>query len=152
MPNALSSSWKRWRAKHGIARGVALYSLPGYDDPQVLADSLGQLPELRQHAAEAGLPLHDNPDSLADLDRQLDHWQDDPKLAPRLGIDVALYLGTVLVRSVPGACWQVWPNGQPVVAVTGGRELDVIALAHDRLTTGTPTLPDAYRQARQGWA
>jgi len=64
-----------------------------------------------------------------------------------LGHEGGLFLGTVLVVNVPGARWRLWPNGHPVIRLPSGRDLGVVALAHDRATKGTPLLADIYATA-----
>jgi hypothetical protein len=49
--------------------------------------------------------------------------------------EVGLYLGSLIVATVPGACWVMWPNGHPVVGFASGRELDTTAIVRERLTT-----------------
>jgi hypothetical protein len=56
--------------------------------------------------------------------------------------DAGLFLGTVIVSAIRGAHWRLWPNGHPVVRLASGRDLDVIALANDRLRSGQPRLTD----------
>ena len=70
---------------------------------------------LRARAGQHGLELDDSPASLEALDQLPPRWRDDPEELPWLGNDAGLYLGTVIVRTVPGAVWDVWPGGQPVV-------------------------------------
>jgi hypothetical protein len=53
----------------------------------------------------------------------------------------------VIITSVPGARWQVWPNGHAVVSLSSGRALDVVAMAHDRVNQGAPLLASAYADA-----
>jgi hypothetical protein len=43
----------------------------------------------------------------------------------------------------------LWPNGYPVVRLASGRDLDVIALARDRVYSGQPRLADVYTDAAQ---
>jgi hypothetical protein len=61
---------------------------------------------------------------------------------------VGLFLGSVLVATVSGARWHLWPNKHPVVRLADGRDYDVVALVDDRLRTGTPTLPTVLAAAR----
>lgn len=58
-----------------------------------------------------------------------------------LASEAGLFLGTVIIASVPRARWQVWPNGHPVVSLSSGHDLDVLAMAHDRVNRGAPCLP-----------
>ena len=77
---------------------------------------------------QAGVELDDSAASLEALDQLVPRWRDDEESLPWLGNDAGLYLGTVIVRTVPGAVWEIWPNGQPVVRLTSGREIDVVAV------------------------
>jgi len=61
--------------------------------------------------------------------------------------DAGLFLGTLIVSTIHGAHWRLWPNGHPVVRLVPGRDLDVIALAHDRLRSGEPRLAAIYADA-----
>jgi hypothetical protein len=76
------------------------------------------------------------------VDDLLDEWAGDTEIGPQLGNEVGLFFGSVVVNSVPGARWHVWPNGHPVIRLATGRELDVIALVGQRLHAGGPTLPE----------
>jgi uncharacterized protein DUF6278 len=53
----------------------------------------------------------------------------------------------VIVSTIHGAHWRLWPNGHPVVPLASGRNLDVIALGHDRVDSGQPRLADVYADA-----
>lgn len=57
------------------------------------------------------------------------------------------FLGTVIVSAIHGAHWRLWPNGHPVVRLASGRDLDVIALANERLRSGQPRLAEMYADA-----
>jgi hypothetical protein len=61
--------------------------------------------------------------------------------------DAGRFLGTVIVSMIHGAHWRLWPNGHPVVRLASGRDLDVIALADDRLRSGQPRLAAVYADA-----
>ena len=61
----------------------------------------------------AGLELDDTPASLEALDQLLPRWRDDAEILPWLGNDAGLYLGTVIVRTVPGAAWDSGPAASP---------------------------------------
>ena len=43
--------------------------------------------------------------------------------------------------------WRLWPNGHPVVHLASGRDLDVAAMASDRVSKGAPLLADVYADA-----
>jgi hypothetical protein len=62
-------------------------------------------------------------------------------------LHAGLFLGTVIVSTIHGAHWRLWPNGHPVVRLVPGRDLDVIALANDRLRSGQPRLAAVYADA-----
>ncbi len=94
--------------------------------------------------------LDDSVGSLDPLDLALDQWRHQPGIGPALGTEVGLYLGTVLVGSVDGARWHVWPNGHPVVLLDSGREFDVTALVSDRLDRNGTSLPGLYAEAMAG--
>jgi hypothetical protein len=58
--------------------------------------------------------------------------------------DAGLFLGTVIVSTIHGAHWRLWPNGDPAVRLASGHDLDVIALANNRLRSGQPRLAAVY--------
>lgn len=134
-----------WRKRHGPAHGVAL---PGEADrdPEGLAELLSECELLRAHAQSAGVALDDAPSSLEELDQLQPRWRDDPELLPWLGNDAGLYLGTVIVRTVRGAGWQIWPNGQPVVRLANGREIDVVEAGQAWAADGAPELSQLYAE------
>lgn len=103
---------------------------------------------LRAWAGERGILLDDGPDSLAALDAEFDAWDDDARIGSPLGNEVGCYLGTVIVRHVPGAVWSVWPNGHPVVRLQSGRDVDVIAKAGNRLSSGKGSLMSIFAKSR----
>jgi hypothetical protein len=119
------------------------------DDPEGVAELLAEWGLLRGPAAPAGVELDDTEASLGRLDQLLPHWRDDPEELPWLGNDAGLYLGTVIIRTVPGASWQVWPNGQPVVILGSGREIDVVEIGHDWAESGVPELSQVYGEAAE---
>ncbi|MEK8173094.1 DUF6278 family protein [Streptomyces sp. M19] len=104
-----------------------------------MAQLLSECELLRARAESAGVVLDDTPASLEELDQLLPRWRDDPDELPWLGNDAGLYLGTVVVRTVPGALWQVWPNGQPVVRLASGREIDVVEAGQQWAADGRPS-------------
>ena len=91
-----------------------------------VAELLSECELLRVRAGQAGLELDDSPASLEALDQLPPRWRDDPEELPWLGNDAGLYLGTVIVRTVRGAAWHVWPGGHPVVRLASGREINVV--------------------------
>lgn len=115
-------------------------------DAEGIAALLSECELLRSQAARAGVRLDDSPASLEALDQLVPRWRDDAEILPRLGNDAGLYLGTVIVRTVPGASWRVWPEGNPVVVLPGGRELDVVATGHGWAADGYPELAAAYAE------
>ena len=86
---------------------------------------------------------------LGALDQLPPRWREDPEELPWLGNDAGLYLGTVIVRTVPGASWDVWPSGQPVVRLASGREIDVVDAGLTWATTGAPELFQVYAEASE---
>lgn len=93
----------------------------GVHDPEGIAEPLSECELLRSHAAREGVQLDDSVGSLEALDQLVPRWRDDEETMSWLGNDAGLYLGTVIVRTVPGAAWAIWPNGQPVVRLDSGR-------------------------------
>jgi Family of unknown function (DUF6278) len=137
-----------WRKRPGTAHGVAAVG-SGEADPEGVAQLLSECELLRAQAEGRGVALDDTADSLEALDQLLPRWRDDPEVLPWLGNDVGLYLGTVIVRTVGGAAWQVWPNGQPVVRLASGREIDVVEAGHDWAVSGSPELSQVYAEASE---
>lgn len=141
--------WRRWlpNAKHGLARGVAVYGSPGpRKDPGRLADLLAECRKLRTWAEEHGLRLDNSPASLSVIDEALDRFADQ-QTAQVLANDAGSYLGTVLVRHDDHTRWQVWPNGHPVVRLPSGRELDVVAIVVEASRSGKLGLARHYADA-----
>jgi hypothetical protein len=138
-----------WRKKHGLAFGVAVFS-DGDHDGEGIAELLSECELLRSQAHQAGIELDDSAASLEALDQLLPRWRDDEESLPWLGNDAGLYLGSVIVRSVPGAVWEIWPNGQPVVRLTSGREIDVVASGHTWASSGAPELSQLYAEVSEG--
>lgn len=142
-------SWRRWLPgpKRGIARGTAAFG-PSSDDPSQLLELLGKCEALRAHASERGIDLDDGPASLVGLDDEVDSWNADPSTGRRLSNEIGCYLGTVIVKQVPGAFWRTWPNGHPVVRLPSGRDLDVIAQAERRVSSRSGSLTSIFDGAR----
>ncbi|MFJ2443661.1 MULTISPECIES: DUF6278 family protein [unclassified Streptomyces] len=136
-----------WRRRHGEA-GQELASAVG-DDPAGVAELLSECELLRARATREGLELDDSPASLEALDQLPPRWRDDPEELPWLGNDAGLYLGTVIVRTVPGARWRIWPGGHPVVCLASGRELPVVEAGLDWAATGAPELSQVYAEAAE---
>lgn len=137
-----------WRKKHGLARGVAVFS-EGEPDPEAVTGLLSECELLRSQADRAGVELDDSAASLEALDQLLPGWRDDEESLAWLGNDAGLYLGTVIVRTVPGAAWDFWPNGQPVVRLSSGREFDVVASGHEWASSGAPELSQLYAEVAE---
>lgn len=137
-----------WRKKHGLARGVAVFS-EGQHDPEAVAGLLSECELLRSQAGREGVELDDSAASLEALDQLLPGWRDDEEALSWLGNDAGLYLGTVIVRTVPGAEWDFWPNGQPVVRLSSGREFDVVASGHAWASSGAPELSQLYAEVAE---
>ncbi|GGN92658.1 hypothetical protein GCM10011579_090710 [Streptomyces albiflavescens] len=138
-----------WRKKRGLAFGVAVFS-DGESDPEGIAELLSECELLRSQAHQAGVELDDSTASLEALDQLVPRWRDDEESLPWLGNDAGLYLGTVIVRTVPGAAWEIWPNGQPVVRLTSGREIDVVTVGHAWASSGVPELSQLYAEVAEG--
>jgi hypothetical protein len=66
-----------------------------------------------------------------------------PPPAPRR----ALPPGSVIVAAAAGARWRLWPDGHPVVCLASGRDLDVAAMAGDRVRKGRALLFGAHAGA-----
>jgi hypothetical protein len=140
---------KRWLGhKYGPARGVAVYGAvgksDGFENLELSCDGL------RRWSSEHGLELDDAPESLTLLDERLDIWNSDHTHHGRVDLsnEVGIYLGTVVINSLEGSRWRVWPNGHPVVRLSGGKDLDVTRLANDRLHHSGPGLVALYSQAQ----
>ncbi|MET7895932.1 DUF6278 family protein [Streptomyces mirabilis] len=138
-----------WRKKHGPAFGVAVFS-DGDHDADGVAELLSECELLRSQAHQAGVELDDSVASLEALDQLLPRWRDDEESLPWLGNDAGLYLGSVIVRTVPGARWEVWPNGHPAVRLASGREIDVVASGHTWASSGAPELSQLYAEVAEG--
>ncbi|AEW97198.1 hypothetical protein SCATT_48270 [Streptantibioticus cattleyicolor NRRL 8057 = DSM 46488] len=119
-------------------------------DPRGMAALLAECELLRAQAGAAGVRLDDTPASLAALDQLPPRWRDDPDNLTWLGNDAGLYLGTVIVRTVPGAAWHLCPGGRPVVRLSSGREIDVVEAGHGWAGSGTPELAQLHAEAAEG--
>jgi hypothetical protein len=138
-----------WRKKRAPSLGVTLLST-GAADSEGVAELLAECDLLRSQAELAGVELDDSVASLEALDQLLPRWRDDEESLPWLGNDAGLYVGTVMVRTVPGAVWQVWPNGHPVVLLPSGREIDVVASGQTWASSGEPELSQLYAEVSEG--
>ncbi|MFH8366800.1 DUF6278 family protein [Streptomyces sp. NPDC018031] len=138
-----------WRKRHGAQHGPALADARERD-PEAVAQLLSECELLRDRAASSGVELDDTPLSLEALDQLQPRWRDDPEELSRLGNDAGLYLGTVVVRTVPGAAWQILPDGRPVVRLASGREIDVVAAGLEWAAVGAPELSQRYAEVSEG--
>jgi hypothetical protein len=141
-----------WRKRHGNEPEVTVVP-SGPRDEDASAEGVGDLLSdcelLRVQAESAGVELDDSAESLVALDQLLPRWRDDTEETPWLGNDAGLYLGTVIVRTVPGARWRLWPDGQPVVALGSGREIDVVEIGSSWAATGSPELSQLYGEVAE---
>ncbi|MDX2675365.1 MULTISPECIES: DUF6278 family protein [Streptomyces] len=119
------------------------------EDPEGIAELLSECELLRSHAAREGIGLDDTAASLEALDQLPPRWRDDEDGLPWFGHDAGLYLGTVVVRTVPGAAWAIRPGGEPVVRLESGREVDVVTAGHEWAASGTPELSQLYAEVSE---
>ena len=141
---------RRWMGpKHGIARGVAVFTSADSRGSDMVAGPLSDSDRLRQWSLEHGIDLTDDLAGLEVLDAHLDDWNADPGHHERvdLGNEVGIYLGNVILKHVADSRWQLWPNGHPVVALKSGRELDVTSMTNDRLKGMGSSLVSIYAMA-----
>jgi hypothetical protein len=120
-----------------------------FPDTGAAAELLAECDLLRARASEAGIELDGSVGSLELLDQLPPSWRDDPEEVSRLGNDAGLYFGTVIVRTVPGAVWRLWPDGTAVVALASGREIDVVEAGRSWAESGTPELSQAYAEVSE---
>ncbi|QWQ40329.1 hypothetical protein KME66_04395 [Streptomyces sp. YPW6] len=137
-----------WRKRQGGTPSATLAAAVE-TDPDGVAELLAECELLRVRAGQQGLELDDTPASLAALDQLPPRWRDDPEELPWLGNDAGLYLGTVIVRTVPGAAWDIWPSGRPVVRLESGREIDVVSAGLDWAMAGSPELSQVYAESAE---
>ncbi|MET4924777.1 DUF6278 family protein [Streptomyces sp. PSRA5] len=137
-----------WRKRNGADEGSSSASVVG-GDAEGVAELLSECELLRVRAGQSGLELDDSPASLEALDQLPPHWRDDPEELPWLGNDAGLYLGTVIVRTVEGATWHIWPGGHPVVRLVSGREIQVVEAGLDWAVSGAPELSQVYAEAAE---
>ncbi|MGW1837510.1 DUF6278 family protein [Streptomyces sp. NPDC002067] len=139
----------KWRKGSGERRTAAPLAEAVREEPGAVAELLSECELLRTEAGRAGVELDDSAASLTALDQLQPVWRDDPEVLPWLGNDAGLYLGTVLVRTVPGTRWRIRPDGQPVVALASGREIDVVAAGHEWADDGAPELSQLYAEVAE---
>ncbi|MER6521574.1 DUF6278 family protein [Streptomyces sp. NPDC060334] len=138
-----------WLNRNEKERGAGLAAAL-VDDHEGVAELFSECEMLRAQARSAGLELDGSPASLEALDQLMPRWRRDPEAVPWLGNDAGFYLGTVIIRTIPGTVWQVWPNGQPVIRLASGRELNVVESGVSWAMTGSPELSQAYAEASEG--
>jgi hypothetical protein len=144
------TSRRRWMGpKHGIARGVAVFGTSGSRRIETIDGPLPDSGRLKSWSLSHSVVLADDSEGLEDLDEHLDEWSADPTHHEQvdLGNEVGIYLGNVIVNSVKGAQWNLWPNGHPVISLASAREMDVIALVGDRLLNSVSSLSSIYTSA-----
>ena len=122
---------------------------PPARDPEGIAELLSECELLRSQASQEGVQLDDTAASLEALDQLVPRWRDDEEVLPWLGNDAGLYLGTVIVRTVSGAAWEIRSDGQPVIRLASGREIDVVASGHDWASSGAPELSQLYAEVAE---
>jgi hypothetical protein len=121
----------------------------GVPDPAGIAELLAECELLRSQASRVGVRLDDTAASLEALDQLLPRWRDDEETLTWLGNDAGLYLGSVIVRTVAGAAWEIRPDGQPVVRLDSGREFDVVDSGHEWAAYGVPELSQLYAEVAE---
>ncbi|MET4656438.1 hypothetical protein ABID80_000130 [Streptomyces sp. PvP037] len=121
----------------------------GVPGPEGIAELLAECELLRSQANREGVLLDDSPASLEALDQLVPGWRDDEEASTWLGNDAGLYLGTVIVRTVPGAAWEIRADGQPVVRLTSGREFDVVDAGQEWAASGVPELSQLYAEVAE---
>ncbi|MFR9675548.1 DUF6278 family protein [Streptomyces sp. TR06-5] len=136
---------EQWRRRHDRTDGALGLADPSSDDLEGVAELLSECELLRDHAERADVELDDSAESLAALDQLSPLWRGDVEAESWLGSDAGLYLGTVLVRTVPGASWSL-DSGRPMVRLPSGLEVDVLEQGHSWAETGTPELSQLYAE------
>lgn len=142
-------NWLRRHADDGERDGPVTAQDGDPERAEAITELLSECELLRARANQAGLELDDSPGSLSALDQLPPRWRDDPEELPWLGNDAGLYLGTVIVRTVPGAAWHIWPGGHPVVRLVSGREIGVVEAGLDWAVNGAPELSHVYAEAAE---
>jgi len=113
---------------------------------------LGRCERLHSWARMRGFVLSGIPEDLELLDQAIDDRSVGEFNAPGAlpEGEVGLFLGAVIIASLAGARWCLWPNGHPVIRLASGRDLDVVAMGSARLSKGAPRLIDAFADAVAG--
>lgn len=122
---------------------------PVAHDAEGIAELLAECELLRYQAHRDGVQLDDTVASLEALDQLVPRWRDDAEVLEWLGNDAGLYLGTVIVRTVAGARWEIRADGQPVIRLASGREFDVVADGHEWAASGVPELSQLYAEVAE---
>ena len=122
---------------------------PEVHDAEGIAELLSECELLRHQAYRSGVQLDDTVASLEALDQLVPRWRDDAEVLEWLGNDAGLYLGTVIVRTVEGASWEIRSDGQPVIRLASGREFDVVADGHEWAASGVPELSQLYAEVAE---
>jgi hypothetical protein len=140
----------RWRTRNTPDEAAPLRYGAGADDPGSLGEMLSECGLLRERALDAGLRLDDSAASLRALDQLVPDWRDVPETSEWLGNDAGLYLGTVIVRTVDGAGWELLGDGSPMVVLANGRRIDVVAAGLAWAAEGSPELSATYAGVYSG--
>lgn len=139
----------KWHKRQGSTAGVAALRESG-DDWSDPGELLSECELLRSQADEAGVRLDNSAASLEALDQLPPRWRDDEETQSWLGNDAGLYLGTVVVHTIPGAGWEIRPAGLPVVRLASGREIDVVSAGQAWAAGGVPELSQLYAEIAEG--
>ncbi|GAB3685654.1 DUF6278 family protein [Streptomyces sparsus] len=139
-----------WRKRHGPSAGVAVLG-SGQEEAEGVNQLLSECETLRSQALAGGVQLDDSAVSLEALDQMVPHWRDDPDVLTPLGTDAGLYLGTVIVRTVRGAAWEVLAGERPMVRLASGQLLDVIEAGLSWADSGSPELSQLYAEVSDAW-
>jgi len=142
---------RRWLGhKYGPPRGVAVFRSVGSGSPDRVENLALSCDGLREWSRDHEVKLDDSPESLNELDEQLDSWNADETHHGKVDLsnEVGIYFGSVIIKNLEGSHWRVWPNGHPVIRLSDGKELDVTRLANDRLNHSGPGLGVLYIRAR----
>ena len=81
---------------------------------------------------------------LETVEACVDAWLAEPA-KDRVDSHIGLLLGEVLFASLPESRWETRSNGEPVITLQDGREIDLLALARQRVDRGRPALPSILR-------
>jgi Family of unknown function (DUF6278) len=132
-----------------MPRGMMVYGNTRDLDPDAMKIRFGRCEGLHSWARRRGIVLSGIPADLELLDQAIDErpiGEFNPSRALAES-EVGLFLGTVIIGSLAGARWHLWPNGHPVIRLATGHDLDVVAMGSARLSKGVPRLIDAFAAA-----